>query len=632
MRIKITKSFIKRCVIYSLLVILVILSVASGYTYVVINELKHKIELQNLKPSKLKLRESKVEADSYVLADDFDFYVKFLKEKDQTIYEKLEKTRGKYLVKEDFVLSPPIVNECEKYRCLQNRINFENIPSNLWKGLMGIEDFRFLDHKGIDPISIARAIIVDLKAMSFVQGGSTLTQQLAKNLFLSNEKKFQRKIQEMIYAIYIENNFSKDEIITMYFNEVFWGVVGGISLKGISMASLVYFEKEPIDLTPFESTILIGMLKGPIYYNPAKHLDRLKVRTEAVWKRLLSLKLFREDSPIWSEDDWNKWQKRIIKYSETHRLVSLFRVLSNDDLALEPYEKFSFNRAVNYTLKELSARIEGLDIAIKTFVIDLGCEGIECDNIFSYYSKFERNKVKAIYEEKHQVGSILKPLIYNEFLRLGKSLDDIVSVEEITLDLKSGKWTPDDVNYGDIKEITLKQAIQKSRNRPLIRTAVEVGLDNLEQNLLKIFPSLLTPLKEYPAQLLGAIELSLSNVSSAYLSFFNNQCEKVEKSELEFEDTLVYALAQAEKTTIRLAANDIIKNSLIFGKTGTTNNGLDNWYIASDGDKFYINWFGVDSKRENKELRLYGSNSAFKIFQYFISYRGKQLRDFYCLK
>ena len=82
---------------------------------------------------------------------------------------------------------------------------------------------------------------------------------------------------------------------------------------------------------------------------------------------------------------------------------------------------------------------------------------------------------------------------------------------------------------------------------------------------------------------------------------------------------------------IRNSANNILKNSLIFGKTGTTNNGLDNWYIASDGERFYAIWFGVDSARENKELKLYGSNSAFRIFQYFISYRAKQLRDFYCL-
>lgn len=632
MKIKITKSFIKRCVIYSLLGIFIFLGVASGYTYVVISELKQKIELQNLKPSALKLRESKIEADSYVLAEDFDFFVKFVGQGDEDIYENLKKEKGKYLVKEDFLLAPPLVNQCERYRCLQNRIKFENIPSNLWKGLMGVEDFRFLEHKGIDPISIARAIIVDLKAMSFVQGGSTLTQQLAKNLFLSNEKKFQRKIQEMIYALYIENNFSKDEIITMYFNEVFWGVMGGVSIKGISMASLVYFEKKPIDLTPFESTILIGLLKGPGYYNPVKYLDRLKQRTGAVWKRLISLKLFRADSPVWSESQWEKWQIRLEKYNKSNRLVSLFRVLSNDELALEPYEKFSFNRAVNYTLKELSERVDGLDIAIKTFVIDLKCENTKCEDIFSYYSKFERDKLKAIFEEQHQVGSILKPLIYNEFLNLGKSLDDMVSVKEITLNLKSGDWTPSDADYGDIEEVSLKYAIQKSRNRPLIRTAVEVDLDNLEERLLKIFPNLLVPLREYPAQLLGAIELSLANVSGAYMSFFRNQCEKVNNEEAQFEETLVYALAQAEQTTIRNAANKIIKNSLIFGKTGTTNNGLDNWYIASDGDKFYINWFGVDSKRENKELRLYGSNSAFKIFQYFISYRGKQLRDFYCLE
>lgn len=604
-------------------------SVIGGYVFVVIEELKSKLELQKLEKSTLVLNESFLEKDSYLIGSDYNFFIRFLNDSETEINPSTK--AGKFLVEEDLTLPAPIINHCRRYLCLQNRVNFENIPSNLWKGLLGVEDFRFLNHQGIDPISIARAIIVDIKAMSFVQGGSTLTQQLAKNLFLSNEKKFQRKIQEMIYAIYLERNFTKDEIITKYFNEVFWGVVGGVSIKGVHMASLIYFSKKPEKLTPFESAILIGMLKGPAYYNPTKRLDRLKIRVAAVFKRLKGLKLYGKNQEEWSDEKWQAWSDSLKEYNENKLLLSLFRTLSNDEPTLEPYEKFVFNRSVVYTFKDLKDRIKGLDIAVKTIAINLKCEDINCKELFSYYSKFEREKKKAINEEYHQVGSILKPLIYQEFIDNGKTLEDMVSTKKITLDLISGKWSPKDSDYGGLEEVSLKYAIQKSRNRPLIRTAQEVGFDVLEKSLKEKFPRLFTPLKEYPAQLLGAVELSLGEVAGAYLNFFNTQCSRINNEELEFEESLIYTLAQAEQTTIRNTANKILKNSLIFGKTGTTNNGLDNWYIASDGERFYAIWFGVDSARENKELKLYGSNSAFKIFQYFISYRAKQLRDFYCL-
>jgi len=632
MKFKFNSSIIKRCVIYGLCLLVLLLGVVGSYTYIVISDLKQKLELKNLKAQSSELFESRLEKESIVNARDFDFFVTFLKTKyDQENQNKLNKVGGSYLILEDFSLSAPYPNECDRYRCLQSRINFDNIPSNLWKGLMGVEDFRFLNHQGVDPISIARAIIVDIKAMSFVQGGSTLTQQLAKNLFLTNEKKFQRKIQEMIYALYLERTFSKDQIITMYFNEVFWGVVGGVSLKGINMASLVYFDKQPELLTPFESAILIGMLKGPGFYSPEKHLDRLKSRVDVVMNRLESLSLYQKNSDRWSDQEWEEWQKKIIDYRDSNLILSLYRTVSNGEQGLEPFEKFTFNRAVVYTFKNLKDRIKGLDIAVKSMVTDISCDTTDCKNTFSYYTKFERDKLRAIKSEKHQVGSILKPLIYQEFLGFGKTLQDTVSTDKITLKLLSGDWTPSDSHEEEKKEVTLKYAIQTSMNRPLIRTAKEVGFDNLEKSLKNYFPELLTPLSEYPAQLLGAIELSLDDVTRSYLKFFNTQCENVKLGVIEFEETLIYALAQAQQTTIRRAANKILKNSMIFGKTGTTNNGLDNWYIASDGEKFFVTWFGVDSARENKELRLYGSNSAFKIFQYFISYRGKQIRDFYCL-
>ncbi len=499
------------------------------------------------------------------------------------------------------------------------------------KGLLGIEDYRFLQHQGVDPVSILRALVADIKAMSLVQGGSTLTQQLAKNLFLTNEKRFERKLREVVYALYLERAYSKEEILTMYFNEIFWGAIGGIYIKGVDMASRVYFGKTPSELDDFEASMLIGLLKGPYYYHPLNHPERLKSRTNIVFNRLRELRLVSSDETLaWSDKKWKVWSKQLKRKNKSSLMRSVYLVSQNDQEGLEPFEKFIYYESVARARAALSDRTEGADIAVKTAIVSSKCQSLDCPDSFTFYSKTERDRRIALFEERHQVGSVLKPIIYQQLLEEGRSLDDFVSTRPITLKLKSGDWTPNDGDYNGLEEVTLKYAIQKSRNTPLIRAASQVGFDKLESRLLPYFPNLLTPLGEYPAQLLGAIELSLNELSTAYLMFLERQCSDFKSGKSSYEESLLYFLAKAEETTISRVAGDVIKSSLIFGKTGTTNNGLDNWYIAFDGQNFYATWFGVDSQRAGKKLRLYGSNSAFRIFQNFIQYRGKQVSEFVC--
>lgn len=605
------------------------------YIFGLISELKVKLTSLEVRPKGSQSRASLLEQGSITTQNDLLYFSKFL-ESPLNLSDAREEGMLSYsgknvLIMEDIELGPIKGNSCQRYRCLQDRISFMELPSKLWKGLLGIEDYRFLQHRGVDPISIVRAVVADIKAMSLVQGGSTLTQQLAKNLFLTNEKKLERKFREMIYALYLEKTFSKEQIITMYFNEVFWGTVGGIYIKGIGMASRIYFDKSPEQLSDYESSILIGMLKGPYYYHPINKTERLKNRTSVVFKRLKELKLVSssEQTP-WSEKDWSAWKKALEKKNKSSALLSIYLVGKSDGPNLEPYEKFVFYQSVEKVREKLKERTKGVDIGIKSLVIDASCKDLNCPDKFLYYNKYERELDRAVYDERHQVGSSLKPIIYQQLIEEGKSLEDEVSTDPITLKLISGDWTPQDSSKELGEMISLKTAIQKSRNIPLIRASKEVGFEVLEKRLLDYFPNLLVPLKEYPAQLLGAIELSLSELGDAYLKFFQNQCKSFNEGRSSYEDSLLYYLAQADKTTISHAAGSIIKQSLIFGKTGTTNNGLDSWYIAFDGQNFFAIWFGVDSERAGKELRLYGSNSAFAIFQNFIQYRAKRISEFIC--
>ena len=179
-------------------------------------------------------------------------------------------------------------------------------------------------------------------------------------------------------------------------------------------------------------------------------------------------------------------------------------------------------------------------------------------------------------------------------------------------------------------EITLKEALQKSKNIPLVRVASEIGFDKLEEKLAPKIPRLKSPLAEFPAQLLGALELSLEEVFSSYRSFLVGKCEELEKSDQDFEKSILYYMSVASETTISRVARPPLSHALVFGKTGTSNNGLDNWYFAFDGRQLYVFWFGVESKRDETNLRISGASTAFRMFQDFIIYRGKQVSEVYC--
>ncbi len=161
-----------------------------------------------------------------------------------------------------------------------------NLPAFVIEALIAIEDTSFFEHKGVSPDAILRAIIADIKAGKFVEGGSTLTQQLVKNKMLSNKKKLERKIKEAILALKIENILSKEEIIERYLNEIPYGN----NYYGIKTASQGYFHKDDLSkLTLKEATILIGIPNAPSYYNPRRHYERVLNRTNAILFRMKSL-------------------------------------------------------------------------------------------------------------------------------------------------------------------------------------------------------------------------------------------------------------------------------------------------------------------------------------------------------
>ena len=515
-------------------------------------------------------------------------------------------------------------NDCQRPFCYQHRISFDEIPSSIWKGLMGIEDYRFLSHFGVDLVSIFRALWVDLMEMKIVQGGSTLTQQLVKNLFFTNEKTLTRKLKEMAVAVYLEHHLEKDEIMVAYLNEVFWGSMQNIRIKGIYSASLFYFGKRPLELDDFEIAILVALLKGPSFYGPINHLKNLQERSQIVYQKLTELKLFYYQTKIiWDSARWQKWQKKLISQQQLKDFYSIWEVSRRSVSCLDQFSAFVFSRSAQNLSSHLKKRFPLYDFGVKA-VISLRNDQ-DCTP-FWYYSKVERNQANGISGEFHQVGSVLKPIIYRIFREAGFGLDQMVKMDPISLQLPSGTWSPKESRKDFPPEVSLGEALLKSYNRPVIYIAQQMGMAELEKQLLGLIPQLKRPLQHYPAQLLGALELSLEELHKIYQKFVELECQQSENPQ-----NILHFLADPHQTTVQRVVDEYLGQHRFFGKTGTSNRGMDNWFVFFDGRHLGVIWTGVEGMRPPiANLPIGGSSTSFRIFQDFLRDQGKRIADFYC--
>ena len=543
---------------------------------------------------------------------------------------ELKDIPGLLQVNHDVNFKNLLSNDCVELYCYQHYLPFEYIPSIFWKGLIGVEDERYLDHFGVDLKSLFRALVTNLKTMRYAQGGSTISQQLVKNLFFTNEKTFSRKLKEMVVSIYIETQFPKEKILEAYLNEVHWGALQGIKIKGLLSASLFYFGKKPADITSYEGAILIGLLKGPGYFHPLKKIERLQDRAQVVYNKLIEENFVANDpSIVWKKSDWENWTNRLRKLESSRYHQSIWRTINDHEPTLSNYEKFVLIQKVSDVRSKIAARFNEkfntLDISVKVMLGPLNGS-----SWYSYYSRVERNKEKALQSERHQVGSTIKPILYSIFEDLGRKMDDWVSTDAITLNLKSGPWTPRESHRVVQPQVTMTEALMKSYNRPVIRVASELGFPVMEERLKVYFPDLKTPLEQYPSELLGGMELSMSELRDVYANFIRTECGKIKNSERFMDQSVLSILSDPNQTTVERAVDVVMQKLRFFGKTGTTNNGYDNWYVAFDGKNITLIWVGYEGERKTKSLGLYGATTSFDVFQNYYRDRGRRFQQFSC--
>jgi penicillin-binding protein 1B len=563
-------------------------------------------------------------------AEKINFNDFILRNRESASLIDIKEIPGLLQINRDISFQGLVSNDCTELYCYQHYLPFAYMPSIFWKGLIGVEDQRYLDHFGVDFKSVFRAFITNIKKMRFEQGGSTISQQLVKNLFFTNEKTFTRKLKEVVVSIYIETKFPKEKILEAYLNEVHWGALQGIKIKGAYAASLFYFGKKPADITSFEGAILIGLLKGPGYFSPLKKIERLQERAEVVYKKLILENSVPNDlSLIWKKADWENWVSRLKKLEKSRYHQSLWRSLNDQEPTLSQYEKFVLIQKVSDVRVKIAERFNDkfntLDISAKVMLGPM-----TSGEKYSYYSRVERNKEKALMVESHQVGSTIKPIIYSIFQDFGRRMDDYVSSEPITLELISGPWTPRESHTVLEPQVTMISALLQSLNRPPIRVASEIGFDQIEEKLKFYFPKIKSPLAQYPSELLGGMELSVNELRDSYVHFIKTECGKIKRSERFMDQSVLQLLSDPNQTTVERSVDSIMQKLRFFGKTGTTNNGYDNWYVAFDGKNLSVIWVGYEGQRKTKSLGLYGSTTAFDVFQSYYRDRGKRFQQFSC--
>jgi penicillin-binding protein 1B len=527
-------------------------------------------------------------------------------------------------------------------------VALQDVPELLVTGLQAVEDRRFKHHHGVAPRSIARAFLANLKAGRAVQGGSTLTQQLVKNYFLSSERTLIRKANEAIMAVLLELHYDKAQILEAYINEIFLGQQGKHAIHGFGRASEFYFDRPLQDLAPQQIALLIGMVKGASYYNPRRNPQRALERRNQV------LDIF-GNTGLLSQAEIKTAKSRSLGVTKKPRsggsrypaFVDLVRRQLRRDYqasdlrseglkiftTLAPSEQEYAQQAVSKGLDDLKSR--GLPAELQSALVlsDIASGEVRAlvgDRVAG------RNGFNRALDARRQIGSVIKPLVYLLALEHDDdyNLITLVKDEPVSLRQPDGSlWSPANYDHKSHGELPLMDALVHSYNQATVQVGLNVGVANLIRKIKQL--GVTAPVQAVPATLLGAVELTPIEVAQMYQSLAAGGYSVPLRSvtavltplgemlgryplrmmPLERRDAVAllnFALTQVvEEGTAKTLHGLLGSDTLIAGKTGTTNERRDSWFVGYTGDRVAVSWVGRD---DNKPAGVTGSNAAMRVW------------------
>lgn len=527
-------------------------------------------------------------------------------------------------------------------------VRLAEVPPLLVMGLQAVEDRNFKHHPGVDMRGISRALWANIRAGKTVQGGSTLTQQLVKNYFLSSERTLARKLNEALMALSLEWHYSKADILEAYLNEVYLGQQGALSVHGFGRASTFYFGQPLERLEPQHVALLIGLVRGASLYNPRRHPQRALERRNQVLAVLARTGLLSaaaaETAAAQPLDVTTEAQLDGLRYSAFIELVrdQLSQTYREKDLkteglriftTLSPVAQENAQRAVTTGLDQL--REAGLPAELQgaMVVADVASGEVRALVGDRYAGRSGFNRAL---NARRQIGSIIKPLVYLLALEHPADYNLLTRIEDAPITLRQADgsdWTPANYDHRSHGSVSLLEALTHSYNQATVRLGVQLGITNLIQKLQHL--GLSVAVDAVPSIFLGAVELTPLEVTQIYQSIaaggYSVPLRSVVAVQTASGDELVryplrlmpqarrdaigvlnYALTQVvEQGTARALPGLLGRSAAVAGKTGTTNDRRDSWFVGYTRDHIGVAWVGRD---DNQPARVTGSNAAMRVW------------------
>ena len=527
-------------------------------------------------------------------------------------------------------------------------IKLDEAPLQLREALVAVEDRQFYQHFGVNPRAIARALWANIRAGGAVQGGSTLTQQLVKNFFLTNRRSLWRKANEALMALLLEWHYSKDEILEAYLNEIYLGQESSRAIHGFGLASRFYFDRPVQQLTTAQIATLVALVRGPSYYNPHNHPKRLLKR------RNLVLEIMAEQGVITADVARRASQTSlgVVKGTRTDTRHPAFmdlvrRQLQRDyrkeDLTSEGLKIFTtFDPRIQQAAEQaLSKRIKALDqqrglhgqlqgAVVVTNTTSGEVLALVADKQPSF-AGFNR-ALDAV----RPIGSLIKPAVYLSALEQPETYTLSTALSDTPIRLKgAGKdiWAPRNYDGKSHGTVPLFVALVHSYNQATVRLGMQLGFERIADMLQRLGAGREIP--AYPSMLLGAVNFSPYEVTGMYQTLaaggfrtplrairevLTVEGEPLRRFPLAVEQVvdpasvavLVSALHEVTRSgTARSLASTLPEGLSVAGKTGTTNDLRDSWFAGFSGNHLAVVWLGQD---DNQPTGLTGSSGALRVW------------------
>jgi penicillin-binding protein 1B len=527
-------------------------------------------------------------------------------------------------------------------------VALKDAPELLVTGLQAVEDRQFKHHHGVAFRSIARAFVANIKAGKAVQGGSTLTQQLVKNYFLSSERTLIRKANEAIMAVLLEWHYDKTQILQAYVNEVYLGQQGKHAIHGFGRASEFYLDRSLQDLQPQHIALLVGLVRGASLYNPRRNPQRALQRRDQV------LEIFRTTGLL-TENEVKTAKSRPLGVTSKPRsggsrypaFVDLVRRqlrrdyqtsdLSSEGLkiftTLAPSEQEYAQQAVSKGLDDLKQRGLPADLQSAMVLADVASGEVRAlvgDRVAG------RNGFNRALDARRQIGSVIKPLVYLLALEHVDDYNLITRVKDEPVSLRQPDgtlWSPENYDHKSHGEIPLMDALVHSYNQATVQVGLNVGVANLIRKIKQL--GIVVEVPAVPSTILGAVELTPIEVAQMYQSLaaggysvplrsvtavLTPQGDLLSRYPLRFMPLenreaialLNFALTRVVEEGTAQALHGLLgSNTVIAGKTGTTNERRDSWFVGYTRDRVAVSWVGLD---DNRPAGVTGSNAAMRVW------------------